>query len=147
MKLMLFLILFQLESIKPASNGHITALTDEQYDIMIRKVRGEFDKPLGDRNSVEKNVIRKYYRWLSQGKDIYIGPSGKTIYINGKQLIQKEELNQAISHARKETKDAGIRKLTQRMKTRFVGCSERKIVSAKADNKCLKVNNSFYYFL
>ena len=87
MRLILFLILFQFESIKPASNGHITALTDEQYDIMIRKVRGEFDKPLGDRNSVEKNVIRKYYRWLSQGKDIYIGPSGKN------HLYQREAID------------------------------------------------------
>ena len=51
------------------------ALSDQEYDIMIRKIIGSSNKPVADRTKDETVVIRKYYRWVRQGHDVSVGPS------------------------------------------------------------------------
>ena len=53
---------------------------------MIKKITGDFKKPSDERTNVEKNVIRKFYRWMTEGKQITVGASGKTIYVPNFQL-------------------------------------------------------------
>ena len=136
MRSLFFLLLF-VNYVVSVKQGNVISLTDERYDIIL-KISGKFSKPSSERNNVVNSVIRKYYRWIKDGKEITVGPSGKTIYVDGKQLIRKEELNREISHAAKESKNGGTRKLKQRIKTRFLGCSERNLIKAKADSKSLR---------
>ena len=106
---------------------------------MIQKVTGSYNVPVADRSTEENRLIRKYYRWISQGKDLSVGSSGKTIYIDGKQLLRTEEKERAIKGAEKESKNSGSRKLTGRIKSRFVGCSEKNVVASKSNSRSVKV--------
>ena len=65
-------------------NRNINALSDEEYELMIRKITGSYNIPVAERSIKETRLLRKYYRWLSEGNDLSVGLSGKTIYINGK---------------------------------------------------------------
>ena len=76
---------------------------------------------------------------MNQEKNVYLGPSGKTIYVDGKELIRKGEMTRAISQASKKCQNSGARKLTQRIRNHFVGCSEKDVVNVKANSKSLKV--------
>ena len=83
MKSLLIICLF-LKFVISTREGNIIALSDEEYDVMLKKIVGEFTKPVNERNKLERKMIRKYYRWLREGKDVSIGPSGKTMYVDGK---------------------------------------------------------------
>ena len=94
---------------------------------MLRKITGRYDTPVAERSSADNRLLRKYYRWIKQGKDISVGPSCKTVYIDGKKLTRKEEIERAIKMAEKESKGSGARKVTGRIKARFIGCSEANV--------------------
>ena len=131
------MLLHLIVTVVSVRNRNINALSDEEYDIMIRKITGAYDTPVTERSSKEMRLLRKYSRWISHGKDLTVGPSGKTIYVDG--LVRREEIERTIQNAEKVTKNSGIRKLTERIKNRFVGCSEKNVVVSKSNSKCLKV--------
>ena len=81
-----------LKCVLSARQSNVAALSDEEYNVMIKKITGVFNKPSHERTNLEKSVIRKFYRWIKEGKQITVGVSGTTIYINGKQLMRKEEV-------------------------------------------------------
>ena len=60
---------------------------------MLKKIVGEFTKPLDERNKLELKMKQKYSRWLREGKDISIGA---TIYVDGKQLMRKDDIGRAV---------------------------------------------------
>ena len=128
----IIVLLFLCTPVLLVRNRDIKALSDHEYDIMIRKILGSFDTPVTDRTKVEIVVIRKYYRWIRQGHDLTIGASGRTIYLDGKQLLRIEEKERAIKQTIKESKNSGSRKLAGRLKTRFAGCSEGQIITSKS---------------
>ena len=83
LSLYFFSFLIMINALTATRERNIVALTEEEYDIMVRKIAGQYNKGMADRTLIEKSTIRKYYRWLKQGKHVYLGPSGKTIYIRG----------------------------------------------------------------
>ena len=91
----LFLI-FSIDDANATRQRKVTALNDEEYDIILRKLTDSFMIPLRDRTKVERSAIRKYYRWMKSGMEITVGPSGKTLYLEGKQLIRKEEIQNVM---------------------------------------------------
>ena len=120
-----------------ARNRDFNALSDEEYDLLLRKITGRYDTPvIAERSSAD---IRKDYRWINQGKDISVSPSCKTVYIDGKKLMRKEEIERAIKMAEKESKGSGACKVTGRIKARFIGCSEANAVSSKSSRTNSKV--------
>lgn len=46
----------------------VKALTEEEYDILVRIITNCFETPVVDRTALQKPVIRKYQRWIKQGK-------------------------------------------------------------------------------
>ena len=84
-------------------NRDYNALSDAEHDIHIRKITGSYGTAVTERSSIDVRILPKYYRWIKQGKDISVGPSCKTIYIDGKQLMRKEETERAIKMLEKET--------------------------------------------
>ena len=130
---------------KMARERDISALSEEEYAILLRKLLGRFNTPVRERTSVEKNVLRKYYRLVKGRRELHVGSSGKSIYIDGKLLIRIEEMAKAINSVSKESKNPGIRKLTDRIQSRFAGCSRKKVIAEKLQDKSLKV--STYKFI
>ena len=70
-----------LKCVLSARQSNVVALSDEEYNIMIKKIMRDFKKPSDERTNVETNVIRKFYRWITEGKEITVGASWKTIYV------------------------------------------------------------------
>ena len=130
---------------KMARERDISALSEEEYTILLRKLLGRFNTPVRERTLVEKNVLRKYYRLVKGGRELHVGSSGKSIYIYGKLSIRNEEMAKAIKSVSKESKNPGIRKLTDRVQSRFAGCSRKKVIAEKLQDKSLKV--STYKFI
>ena len=64
-----------------------------------------------------------------------MGPSCKTVYIDGKKLMRKEEIERAIKMAEKKSKGSGARKVTGPI----IGCSEANVVSSKSSRTNSKV--------
>ena len=124
----------------------ISALSEEEYAILIQKILGKFTTPVAERALIEKSVLRKYYR-LVKAKDIHVGPSGKSIYINGRLLLRNEEMGKAIKSVSKQSKGAGVRKVTDRIQSRFAGCSRKKVIAKKLQDKSLEVCKSINLFL
>ena len=107
--------------------------------ILLRKILGRFNTPVRERTLVEKNVLRKYYRLVKGGREFHVGSSGKSIYIDGRLLIRNEEMGKAINSISKESKNPGIRKLTDRIQSRFAGCSRKKVIAEKLQDKSLSI--------
>lgn len=148
MNVLLYLLLMYLFEVKHAIPiRNINAISDVEYNILLKKVKGEFTTPVSERTREENKVLRKYYRWISQNKDVRVGPSGRTIYVDGRQLIRKEELNRTIKALEKESKNSGARKLTQRIKDQFVGCSEKVVASSKLTSTAIMVILYFLFFI
>ena len=80
-----------------------------------------------ERTNLEKAVLRKYKRWKKDGQNIFLGSSEKTIYVDGKKILRNKERDNMINHIEKAAKDPGVRKLTDRIKTRFIGCLEKQL--------------------
>ena len=131
---------------KMARERDISALSDEEYEILLRKILGRYNTPVIERTMIEKKVLRKYYRLVKGGKELHVGPSGKSIYIDGRLLIRNEEMGKAIKSISKESKNPGIRKLTDRIQSRFVGCSRKKVITEKLQDKSLKVSINKFTF-
>ena len=89
----------------------LCVLTDEEYDILLRKITGSFDKPVNERTKTENSFLRKFYRWKNEGKDLFVGSSGKSIYVNGKRLMHSSERDTIIKKMHKTTKESGSRKV------------------------------------
>ena len=87
-----------------------SALTEEEYEIMVWKIRGVFNTPVNERDSIEKSVLRKYYRWRKEGRAIIIGASEKTIYVDGRKLMKINDRDIAIKEMEKNSKDSGVKK-------------------------------------
>ena len=117
-KMLITLLVFNLllRYVISSKLGGVSALSDIEYEIMLKKVTGLLDSRSDERSVIEKSTIRKFYRWIKSGKTITIGPSGKTLYIDGKQLFRKSELTTAIKKVIRDTKDSGSRKLRDRLK-------------------------------
>ena len=107
----IIVLLFLCTLVLLVRNRDIKALSDHEYDIMIR----------------------------TPVTDLTIGASGRTIYLDGKQLLRIEEKERAIKQTIKESKNSGSRKLAGRLKTRFAGCSEGQIITSKSNSKSLQV--------
>ena len=122
-----------------AKERDISSLSEEEYDILIRKILGRFNTPVSERTLVEKKILRKYNRLVKGEKELRVGPSGKSIYVDGKLLVRNEEVAKAINSISKESKNPGIRKLTERIQSRFAGCSRKKVIAKKLEDKSLKV--------
>ena len=118
---------------------NVGALSAAEYEIVLRKIMGCYDTPVAERTCVDNRALRKFYRWIKDERHISVGPSGKTIYIDGKKLLKKDEIDLAIKKAEKDTKCSGARKLAERIKARFMGCSENIVVDSKSRRVNLKV--------
>ena len=72
---------FLLKCVLSARQSNVAALSDEEYNVMIKKITGVFNKPSHERTNLEKSVIRKFYRWIKEGKQttVGIGVTGTTI--------------------------------------------------------------------
>ena len=56
----LLVILSFLKFVSATREGNIIALSEEEYDVMLKKIVGEFTKPSNERNKLELKMIRKY---------------------------------------------------------------------------------------
>ena len=64
----------------------------------------------------------------------------------GRELIKNEDMGKAINSISKESKNPGIRKLTDRIQSRFAGCSRKKVIAEKLQDKSLKVSINKFTF-
>lgn len=117
-----------------------SALSDEEYKIMIEKIQGRFSKPVNKRTKLEVGTLRKLYRWKNDGREIVVGASGASIYIDGKRIMRRKERDNLIKEHEKKGKDPGARKLTYRIKSKYIGCSERHIKTSRLDRNYMKVS-------
>ena len=70
-----------------ARERDISALSEEEYEIMLRKILGRFNTLVRERTLVEKNVLRKYYR---QEKENYTWVPVENPYIYRWKIIDKK---------------------------------------------------------
>ena len=120
-------------------NRGIKALTDYEYDVIVKKVTGTYDTKVSERTREEKVVLRKYYRWIEKGMEVTVGPSGRTIYVNNKQVLRTGEVDKIIYKADKESKSSGSRKLAGRVNVKYLGLTEKNIIQLKVKSKSLQV--------
>ena len=43
-------------------NRDFNPLSDDEYDLLLRKVTGRYDTPVAERSSADNRLLRKYYR-------------------------------------------------------------------------------------
>ena len=56
-----FFLLNLIVPVLSVRNRNIKALSDEEYDLMIRKITGTYNIPVAERNVKETRLLRKYY--------------------------------------------------------------------------------------
>lgn len=85
----------------------LSPLSDEEYAILLNKLLGRFDTAVTDRSTLEKAVLRKFYRWIKAGRELTVGSSGTNIYVDGKKLLRKSDVKRIIKRMEKSTKQSG----------------------------------------
>ena len=74
-RLIFFIVLIvSIRFVCSSRNQALSSLTDEEYEILLRKILGIFDAPVSDRTTVGKSILRKYCRWKKEGRELHIGP-------------------------------------------------------------------------
>lgn len=124
---------------------NVLALRDDEYEVMLKKVLGNFQTPVAERSLIERTINRKYYRWIKEGKELSVGNSGKHIYIDGKRLLRKNELAKAVEKVIKEGKNPGCRTVAGRLKENIAGCSHNDVKKIKLTKMYSKVILYFNY--
>ena len=114
------------------------ALDDEEYELLLRWLRGEFDTQCNNRTTKEKTALRKFYRWMKE-HELKVGVSGRTVYIDGKRLLRSNEIETEIRRADKDTKSSGSRKVKSRLDSSVIGVAESQIIESRSKRVDLKV--------
>lgn len=83
----------------------------ETYDVLYELAQhGRLNCPVGERTRVQKNAIIRYWRNANR----YLIVDG-VLTFNGKPIIRQSDLHSVITHAFKESKGSGVRRLTKRL--------------------------------
>ena len=110
------------------SKNWLQAIEDDEYELLIKLINNENSLAVADQTKNDKNCIRKYQRWIQAGKELRVAPSGTVIYVDGRRLLRKGEVEDAVKKIDKATKFSGSRKAVSGLKESVAGCSERTII-------------------
>ena len=117
----------------------LSALDGEEYEMLLKWLKDEYDIPIKDRTVKDRNALRKFYRWRVQGLDLQIGNDGRYVYVDGKRLLRKSDVESEIRRIDKETKCSGSRKAKSRLNSSVIGISEAHIVKSRLKRINLEV--------
>lgn len=105
-------------------HGQKQAMTEEMYNVIVRKLRGEFHVPVSERTRIQQNALVRL--WRNQG--VYsLSEDGQTLLCAGKPVKLKSNVDCVVKKGRDDTKGSGARKLSKRLKMHHSGKSERKV--------------------
>ena len=113
----------------------ISAVPDDVYDIIVQILSGKFHKPVNGRSRIEINALLRVYRLSRHSIEI---KHEKDVYIDGKKLLRKSELDNAVEKTVKKLKGASYRNCAKIILLSSVGSSAN--VVKRALTKKSKVN-------
>ena len=111
MMIALMVVLIAFNAIDFSNNKNVLALDNNEYNIMLKEIKGNFNVPVSERTKVERTTCRNNYRWMKEGKTLTIGNTGLSIYIDGKRLLRKDEMRLVVKKAIKDGKTLDVGKL------------------------------------
>ena len=86
---------------KKRKRKDVLNLDNDEYNIMLNEIKGNFNVPVSERTKVERTTCRINYRWMKEGKTLTIGNTGQSIYIDGKRLLRKDEMKLVVKKMEK----------------------------------------------
>lgn len=105
-------------------HGQKQAMTEEMYNVIVRKLRGEFHVPVSERTRIQQNALVRL--WRNQG--VYsLSEDGQTLLCAGKPVMLQSNVDCVVKKGLDDTKGSGARKLSKRLKMHHSGISERKV--------------------
>ena len=105
--LLVFLVVLQIHSIEE-KNKFKHAVSQEEYEILVNLVKGEFNTTVKERTRLQKNAIIRFWRVKLKYK---VDNFTQTIlFYNGKRVLKNNEVKKAVKEAFDKSKSAGTRR-------------------------------------
>lgn len=101
----------------------------ETIALISKLVTGDFDVAVKDKNQVQKYAYMKWYR----NRDKCSVVNGQLLWM-GKRILEKNKACDVVLHEFQKTKGSGARKLLYRLRSCYVGLSERNIQKLLNEN-------------
>ena len=123
--LLVFLVVLQIHSIEE-KNKFKHAVSQEEYEILVNLVKGEFNTTVKERTRLQKNAIIRFWRVKLKYK---VDNFTQTIlFYNGKRVLKNNEVKKAVKEAFDKSKSAGYKKIKTRVAASSTGLSNKKIL-------------------
>lgn len=104
------------------------------YRLFLQLVKGNYAKPVKERNKKEKNGIIQF--WRNKNRLSYKNINSKDVLLyDGKEVLTKTAVSLQVKKKQKQTKGAGARPIAYALKQKYVGVSEAKVLSTLAKSK------------
>ena len=100
-------------------------MTDEEYEVILRLLKDEFNVPVAQRTRVQKNAIIKFWRLKT---DLSLDVGDEKILFQGWKVLRKNDLKHVIARTFKAGKSGGYKKLRARTADGYTGMSNKNII-------------------
>ena len=101
-------------------------VSEEECEILVNLVKGEFNTPVKERKRLKKNAIIKFWRAKSK---YTVDNSMQTILLyNGKRVLKNNEVKKIVKEAFDKSKSAGFKKIRTTGAGSNTGLSNKKML-------------------
>ena len=103
------------------------AVSEEEYEILINSIKGEFNAPVKECTRLQK---KKQLSNFGLKKSKYtVGNSTQTIlFYNVKRILKNNEVKKIVKEAFDKSKSAGYKTIRTKVAARYTGLSNKKIL-------------------
>ena len=116
-------------------------MTNEEYEVILRLLKDEFNVPVAPRTRVQKNAIIKFWRLKT---DLSLDVGEEKILFQGRKVLRKTDLKHVIARTFKAGKSGGYKKLRTRAADGYTGMSNKNIIKVTStDFKCKRFTARF----
>lgn len=104
--------------------GQQQSMAEDVYEVIVKKLKGEFNVPVSERTRVQKNALVRLWR----NRNLYsLSEDGEFLLCAGKPVVLKSKICGIVKKGLDDTRGSGARKLNKRLNEQYSGVSERKV--------------------
>lgn len=116
---------------------------DETHSTLILLVKKQFNVPVKNRSLAEKNAVIKFWRNKDRFTVKRMNGTDK-LFRDGKEVLKSGKLKAAVLNEFKIAKGSGARAINYKLKGRFAGTGEKRVLKILQDSKSQqKINPKF----
>ena len=96
--------------------GQQQSMNKDVYEVIVKKLKGEFNVPVNERTRVQQTALVRLWR----NKDLYsLNEDGETLLCDRKPVVLKSKIGSIVKKGLDDTKGSDARKMNKRLNVQY----------------------------